>query len=104
MFAKTINQASFTMVETILVDRWARPQWVIRTDASTTGLGGILLDAFNQPVARTAGPIPQWALDDFNIVTGEPGLMTVYELLALLIAMHAWKRYLRRCRIGILVN
>lgn len=88
----------------LLTDRWTRPQWVIRTDASTTGLGGILLDAHNRPVGWLAAPIPQWALDSLGIVSGEPGLMTVYELLALLISMHAWKRYLKRCRIGILVQ
>jgi hypothetical protein len=88
----------------LLTDRWTRPQWVIRTDASTTGLGGILLDAYNRPVVWLASPIPQWALEALGIVAGEPGLMTVYELLALLISMYVWKRYLRRCRIGILVQ
>ena len=47
--------------------------------------GGILLDASNQPVTSIAGPIPQWALDSLGIVAGEPGLMTIYKLLALLI-------------------
>ena len=88
----------------LLTDRWTRPQWVIRTDASTTGLGGILLDAYNRPVVWLASPIPQWALEALGIVAGEPGLMTVYELLALLISMYVWRRYLRRCRIGILVQ
>eukprot|EP00435_Cladocopium_sp_Y103_P060710 s216_g22.t1 len=88
----------------LLVDRWARPQWIIRTDASTTGLGGILLDARNQPVRWLATPIPGWALEALDIATGEPGLMTIYELLALLLSMHVWQHYLRRCRIGVLVQ
>eukprot|EP00435_Cladocopium_sp_Y103_P023546 s1002_g5.t1 len=48
--------------------------------------------------------VPGWSLQGLDITTGEPGLMTIYELLALLLAMHVWKRYLQRCRIGILVQ
>lgn len=33
----------------LLSDRWTVPRWTIRADASTTGFGGILLDARGRP-------------------------------------------------------
>eukprot|EP00435_Cladocopium_sp_Y103_P044912 s3083_g12.t1 len=85
-------------------DRTAFPQWYVRTDASTTGLGGILLDAKGRPVRWWASPIPAQALAHLKIVTGEPGLMTTYELLALLFSVINWTPFLRLCRLRLMVQ
>ena len=82
-------------------DKYARPQWTIRTDASTTGLGGILFDRQGQPVRYWAEPMPTEALEHLKIQTGEPGLMTVYELLALLISVVLWGGMLGKGRLSI---
>eukprot|EP00435_Cladocopium_sp_Y103_P043459 s2560_g12.t1 len=85
-------------------DRYAMPQWVFRTDASTTGMGGILLDHQGKPVRWWAAPLPEGALQQLQVQAGDPGLMTVYELLALLCSVHIWKAYVRNCRLGILAQ
>eukprot|EP00435_Cladocopium_sp_Y103_P022155 s5939_g5.t1 len=85
-------------------DRYATPQWVFRTDASTTGMGGILLDHQGKPVRWWAAPLPEGALRQLQVQAGDPGLMTVYELLALLCSVHIWKAYVRNCRLGILAQ
>ena len=87
-----------------VADRYTHPQWVLRTDASTTGLGGILLDQRGNPVRWWAGCIPPETLSELRIPAGEPGLMTVYELLALLMSVHIWANLFRRCRLGLLVQ
>eukprot|EP00435_Cladocopium_sp_Y103_P013532 s718_g3.t1 len=85
-------------------DRTAFPQWYVRTDASTSGLGGILLDAKGHPVRWWASPIPGQALSHLAIPTGDPGLMTTYELLALLLSIIIWAPYLRKCRLGMMAQ
>eukprot|EP00435_Cladocopium_sp_Y103_P041707 s3444_g11.t1 len=85
-------------------DRTAFPQWYVRTDASTTGLGGILLDAKGRPVRWWASLIPTQALAHLKIDTGDPGLMTTYELLALLLSVIIWTPFLKHCRLGLMVQ
>ena len=63
-----------------LTDRYAVPQWVVRTDASTTGMGGILLNHQGQPLRYWAGTLPETVLTSLRLGPGEPGLMTLYEL------------------------
>ena len=88
----------------LLWDRFSFPQWYVRTDASTSGLGGILLDAKGNPARWWAAPIPAEALSFLNIQTGEPGLMTVYELLGLLLSFIIWSPFLRKCRLGVMAQ
>ena len=88
----------------LLRDRRARPQWTLRTDASTTGAGGLLLDQQGQIVRWFATPFTPEVLEPLGIPAGEPGRMTAYELLALLIAMRTWRKQLHKCRIGVLVQ
>ena len=49
-------------------------------------------------------PLGPDTLDPLGIPAGEPGRMTAYELLALLMAMCTWSRLLAQCRIGVLVQ
>ncbi|CAL1131033.1 unnamed protein product, partial [Cladocopium goreaui] len=53
---------------------------------------------------RHAHPL-QWVVraDEFQITAGEPGLMAVYQLLALLLSLTVWQRLFRHCRLGLLV-
>ena len=85
-------------------DQYATPKWTVRTDASTTGPGGILPNSRGQPVRYWASPIPEVALSHLEISAGEPGLMTVYELLALLISLIIRESQLRKCRLGLLAQ
>ena len=87
-----------------LSDRHAQPQWIIRTDASTSGMGGILLDQQGRPVRWWASPLHPNTLQELQVTAGQPGLMTVYELLALLQSVHTWRHLFRRCRLGLLVQ
>lgn len=88
----------------LLADRWTSPNWTLRTDASTTGFGGILLDAFGQPQRWWAAPLPAKLLDHLQVQAGEPGLMTIYELLALLVSLDVWRPYLQGCRLGLVAQ
>lgn len=88
----------------LIWDRFAFPQWYVRADASTSGLGGILLDAKGNPVRWWASEIPAQALAHLAITAGEPGLMTTYELLALLFSIIIWAPFLRKCRLGVMAQ
>ena len=85
-------------------DRASRPSWIIRTDASTTGAGGILLTASGKPVRWWAHPLEAKLLDPLGVKAGEPGKMTTYEILALLISLRTWSTHIRNHRIGVLVQ
>lgn len=85
----------------LLWDRHAPAQWSVRTDASTTGLGGILLDTHGTPIRWWACPIPEEALRHLRIERGVPGLMTVYELLALLISIIIWGDRIRNSALAL---
>ena len=85
-------------------DRASRPSWIIRTDASTTGAGGILLTASGKPVRWWAHPLEANLLDPLGVKAGEPGKMTTYEILALLISLRTWSTHIRNHRIGVLVQ
>eukprot|EP00435_Cladocopium_sp_Y103_P036126 s642_g9.t1 len=64
-------------------------------------MGGILLNQRGEPVRWWAGPLHPTTLQELNVSAGEPGLMTVYELLAV---VHIWQRLFRQCRLGLLVQ
>lgn len=84
-------------------DLTAKPQWFVRTDASTTGGGGILLDASGKPHRWWAAKFPPTLLGRV-VEAGIPGRMTVYELLTLLLSIKLWTPYLKRCRIGVVAQ
>ena len=77
----------------------------MRTDASTTGLGAILLAANGRPLAWMADII---RIADKKIIGfpdgGDPAWMCEAELLALLLALHTWKRRLQGKRMGFVVQ
>jgi hypothetical protein len=67
-------------------------------------MGGILLDQQGRPVRWWASPLHPNTLQELQITEGQPGFMTVYELLALLQSVHTWSHLFRRCRLGLLVQ
>ena len=85
-------------------DRLAHPSWIIRTDASTTGVGGILLTAKGVPVRWWAHPLTEELLSPLKVKAGEPGKMTTYELLALLISLRTWSTFIQNHRISVLIQ
>lgn len=89
-------------------DQWSQPQWLVtrlvRTDASTTGAGAALFDANRNPVRWWSVGFDAALLQPLGLVAGEPGLMTAYEVLALLIAAFTWAPLLRGCRLGIVAQ
>ena len=85
-------------------DRQAHPSWIIRTDASTTGAGGILLTAEGRPMRWWAHPLTEELLNPLGVSAGEPGKMTTYEILALLISLRTWSAVIRNHRIGVLIQ
>ena len=81
------------------------PRLAVRTDASTTGMGAVLLDE------RTGAPIEFWAdqltAEDealFGMARGDPAGMTVWELLAIVVSVRTWKNRLRGCQADIIVQ
>ena len=88
----------------LLRDRFAYPSGIIRTDASTTGAGGILLTPAGKPVRWWAHPFTPDLMDPLGVKAGDPGKMTTYEILALLISLRTWGACVRNHRIGVLVQ
>lgn len=43
-------------------------------------------------------------LTRLQVNAGEPGLMTIYELLALVVSLNIWRPYLRGCRLGLVAQ
>jgi hypothetical protein len=88
-----------------LSDRHRQCELLVRTDASTTGVGAILLTPAGYPVAWMADIIRS---DDKKIIgfpnEGDPAWMCEAELLALLLALHAWKTRLSGKRMSFIVQ
>ena len=84
-----------------LADRFAVPALCVRTDASTTGMGGILLTPEGAPLRFWAGPITEVDCRALQIQAGMPDFMTVYELLAIILSLVIWKPYLARKRLAV---
>ena len=66
----------------------------MRTDASTTGFGGILLSQEGVPLRYWHAELPPDVLATLGLPAGEPGHMTAYELLALFFSLVIWRRWL----------
>ena len=69
-------------------------QFFVRTDASTTGFGGILLSQEGVPLRYWHAELPPDVLATLGLPAGEPGHMTAYELLALFFSLVIWRRWL----------
>ena len=69
--------------------------WHIHTDACPWGIGGVLTFNFI-PVRYFADYIHFCDLDRFSAVIREPGFNTLWEALAILVAIRAWRRYFGR--------
>ena len=74
-----------------LCDTLALPSLKIRTDASTTGVGAILSSMTDEPLAWMADIIRLRDLELFGATAGDPKWMAEFELLAVLLAFHAWR-------------
>jgi hypothetical protein len=79
-----------------LLGREQRPRFIIRTDASTTGMGAILFDA------QTLEPVNFWAdsitAQDEQVWRAEKGIsghMALWELLTLVVSVRIWAPFLR---------
>ena len=77
---------------------------LVRTDASTSGMGGILLDGGNNPVAFWADEISDTGRRRFHARAGESAFMPEFELLAILISLKAFEPELRGKRSGFAVQ
>ena len=68
-------------------DAWLRPVYWIRTDASTTGLGGILLSTDGRPLRYWAVSITEEVATFLGAKIGESSFMTTFELLGLFVGL-----------------
>ena len=73
-----------------LSDRHATVGFLLRTDASTSGMGAVLTTAWGQPVAWWADIIRKEDVTRLSIEIGNPAFMTEVELLAVLISLRVW--------------
>ena len=85
----------------LVQDRTAEIKWILRTDASTTGCGGMLLHPGGKASRWFAVSFSSGVLKPLGIPPGEPGRMTAYELLAVLIGLRTWAPYLKGCRVQV---
>lgn len=76
----------------------------IRTDASTTGLGAILIGPTGLPLAWWADVIRLSDRDMFKAPIGDPAFMAEFETLAVLISLSVWQTWLADKRITCLVQ
>lgn len=82
-------------------DTASRPNLLIRTDASTTGMGGVLFGSAGEPVAYWTCLLDPEMCSALGVEAGEPRHMTTYELAALHISLVVWAKQLSRKRLGV---
>ena len=87
-----------------LSDTLSLPSLKIRTDASTTGVGAILLSMTDVPMAWMADIIRIRDLELFGATKNDPKWMAEFELLAVLLAFHAWRDRLRGHRVTLILQ
>lgn len=73
-----------------LEERRATPMFYLRGDASTSGMGDILLDASGVPIEYWACPITDEDRARFRAPKGDSAYMGEFELLRILISVHVW--------------
>ena len=78
-----------------LSERNAKPRFYLRGDASTSGMGDILLDAVGHPVEYWADDIRREDLERFGAKEGDSAFMGEFELLRILVSLHVWGPKLR---------
>ena len=88
------------LVQQFTIHQPRYPSLIIRTDASTTGMGGILLRPDGTPL-RWAAPIDGAVADFLGVTVGESDFMTTFELLAFLTSLVVWESALQRHAVGI---
>jgi hypothetical protein len=88
----------------LLIDRHAPPSLKIRTDASTTGLGALLLSANETPMGWVADIIRNIDLRVLGATRGDPAFMAEFEMLAVLMAFKVWGRRLQGHRVTCLLQ
>eukprot|EP00971_Amphidinium_carterae_P236771 4699104-Amphidinium_carterae.1 len=67
---------------------------MIRTDASTQGLAGVLFDQQGLPVQYWFDKIQAEDLARFGVKAAEPALMPEFEMLALFFSLKVWQTQL----------
>jgi hypothetical protein len=87
-----------------LEDRWRLPQYFVRTDASTTGMGAILLNGASQPIAYFACALEASDLALFGAQPNDSAFMPEFELLAALCALFVWKQRLQQTRTAFILQ
>ncbi len=85
----------------LVQDRLAQVKWILRTDASTSGCGGMLLQKEGKATRWFAVSFSSGILKPLDIPPGEPGRMTAYELLAVLVGLRIWAQHLKGCRVQV---
>ena len=78
-----------------LKERTSKPQFFLRGDASTSGMGDILLDANGNPISFWADSINSLDRERLNTCEGDPAFMGEWELLRILVSLHVWGPKLR---------
>ena len=73
-----------------LDERRASYEFVWRGDASTSGMGDILLDQHGRPVEFWASEITDSDLQRLGATRGDSAFMGEFELLRVLISLHVW--------------
>ena len=87
-------------------DRWQKVRYLVRTDASTTGLGAVLICARSlKAVAYLATPVTRFDRVRLGApVEPDPAYMAEWELLAVLVALKTWASQLKGQRTGFLLQ
>ena len=88
----------------ILQDRQRRTSWKIRTDASTTGMAGILYNEYDEPKAFWADDITDGDLKRFGSARGDPSYMAEWEILAVLVSLKIWINYVKAAQTQLVVQ
>ena len=78
-----------------LSQRHAKAKYTIRTDASTTGIAGILFNERLEPIQYWADDITKEDLKRYGSKEGDPAFMAEWEMLALLVSLVVWKESIK---------
>ena len=73
-----------------LEERRAVPKFYLRGDASTSGMGDMLLNERGEPIEYWADPITDEDLSRFRAARGDSAFMGEFELLRVLVSLHVW--------------
>ena len=90
----------------LLADRWQCVRYLVRTDASTTGLGAVLICARTlKPLGFLCTPITVFDRKRLGApLEPDPAWMAEWEILAVLVALKTWAGQLTGQRTGFLLQ